>query len=82
VQNRNDALVESIGARAEFPSVGETAAEVMDTMNMVLRNLRDQEQGDLETGDKGPCHEECFLGNWSNVEYSHALVRGCEAGHL
>jgi hypothetical protein len=63
----------------EFPSIGETAAEMMDTMNMVLRNLRDQGQEDLETDDglnEGPCHEESFLWSWSNVEYSrHVAAR-------
>jgi hypothetical protein len=63
----------------EFPSVGETAAEMMGTMNMVLRNLRDQGQEDLEVGgglNGGPCHKESFLWNWSNVEYSrHVAAR-------
>jgi hypothetical protein len=41
---------------------------------MVLRNLRDQELMDIETNDKGPCHEECFLRRWSNVEYNRHVV--------
>jgi hypothetical protein len=47
---------------------------MMGTMNVFIRNLRDQGQGDLETHDKGPCHEECFLGRWSNVEYIHPVA--------
>jgi hypothetical protein len=33
---------EAVDVEGEFPSVGETAVEMMGTMNMALRNLRDQ----------------------------------------
>jgi hypothetical protein len=48
-------------AEEEFPPVGETAPEMMHTMNMVLRNIRDHQLMDIETGDEGQCHKECFL---------------------
>jgi hypothetical protein len=63
----------------EFPSIGETAAEMLGTMNMILRNVRDQGQEDLEADEYpngGPSHEQNFLWNWSNVEYSdHVAAR-------
>ena len=68
---------ETVDVEGEFPSVGETAAEVMGTMNMVLRNPRDQVQGALEVDDGlngAPCHEESFQWNWSNVEYSRHVA--------
>jgi hypothetical protein len=39
-------------AEEESPPVGETAPEMMHTMNMVLRNIRDQQLMDIETGDE------------------------------
>jgi hypothetical protein len=31
---------------------------------------------DIETRGQGPCHEECFVRRWSNVEYNrHAAAR-------
>jgi hypothetical protein len=71
MREKADAEVEE-----EFPPVGDTAPEMMHTMNTVLRNLRDQELMDIETNDEGPCHKECFLWRWSNVEYSrHVAAR-------
>jgi hypothetical protein len=65
-------------AEEEVSPVGETAPDMVRTVNMVLRNARDQELMDMhiETSGKGPCHEECFLRRWSNVEYSrHVAAR-------
>jgi hypothetical protein len=43
---------------------------------MVLRNVRDQDLMEIEASGMGPCHEECFLRRWSNVEYNrHAGAR-------
>jgi hypothetical protein len=35
----------------EYPAAGETAAEMVGTLNMVLRNLRDQGQEGLEADE-------------------------------
>jgi hypothetical protein len=56
---------------------------VHTTVNMVLRNARDQARvrprPDGDRGERhgpGPCHEECSLRRWSNVEDSrHAAAR-------
>jgi hypothetical protein len=70
---KTDEWGEAIEAEGEPPPVGETAAEMMGTMNMVLRNLRDQGQEYLEADDGlngGPCHKENFQWNcpmWSTV---------------
>jgi hypothetical protein len=68
--------VEVAEAEEESPPVEETAPEMMHTMNRVLRNFRDQKLMEIETRNKGPCHEECFVRRWSNVEYSrHVAAR-------
>jgi hypothetical protein len=63
-------------AEEGFPTAGETAPEMVHTVNMVLRNVRDQDLMEIEASGMGPCHEECFLRRWSNVEYNrHAGAR-------
>jgi hypothetical protein len=74
---KTDEWGEPFEAERESPPVGETAAEMMDTMNIILRNLRDQGQEYLEANDGlhgGPCCKENFQWNWSNVEYSRHVV--------
>jgi hypothetical protein len=61
-------------AEEGFSPVGETAPEVVRTVNMVLRNVRDQKLMDIETSDEGLCRKECFWRRWSNVEYSRHVV--------
>jgi hypothetical protein len=59
------------------PPVGETAAEMMGTMNRAIRHLRDQRREYLETTEGlhgGPCFKEDFQGNWSNVKYSRYVA--------
>jgi hypothetical protein len=59
------------------PPVGETAAEMMGTMNRVIRHLCDQRQEYLETTEGlpgGACFKEDFQGNWSNVKYSRHVA--------
>jgi hypothetical protein len=65
---------ESAEAEEGSPTVGGTAPEMMHTVNMILRNLRDQELIEIDTHNEGPGHRECFLQRWSSVEYSHPVA--------
>jgi hypothetical protein len=72
---KTDERGKAVEAKGEFPSVGENAAEMVGTMNMIVRSSRDQGQEDTEA-DGGPVHKEDFLQGWSNVEYcNHAATR-------
>jgi hypothetical protein len=59
------------------PPVGETAAEMMGSMNRVMRYIRDQRREYIETTKGlhgGPCFKENFQGNWSNVRYDRYVA--------
>jgi hypothetical protein len=60
---------EAIEAEGEPPPVGESATEMVGTMNRMVRNDRDHGQEKPEA--EGPVHKEDFLRMWSSVWYSN-----------
>jgi hypothetical protein len=59
------------------PPVGETAAEMMGSMNRVIRYIRDQRREYIEATKGlhgGACFKENFQGNWSNVKYDRYVA--------